>query len=57
MPPAYCPPHGSILASDDNFKMSKSDQTKVYYPDENENINSQEEIHKKRIFVIESDED
>ena len=46
MPPAYCPPHGSVLASDDNFKMSKSDQTKVYYPDENENINSQEEISK-----------
>ena len=35
-----------------HFKMSKSDQSEFYYPDENENIISHEEIQKKQIFVI-----
>ena len=33
-----------MLPSDENFKMNESDQSEFYYPDENENINSQEEI-------------
>ena len=37
--------------------MSESDQSEFYYPDENENINSHEEIQKKRRFVIESDDE
>ena len=49
--------YGSVLPSDVIFKISVSDQSEFYYPDENENINSHEEIHKKRRFVIESDED
>ena len=37
--------------------MSKSDQSEFYYPDENENINSHEEIQKNRKCVIESDDE
>ena len=48
----------SVLPSDENFKMNESDQSEYYYPDGNENINSHEEIQKKRRFVIEGgDED
>ena len=59
MPAAYCPltgQYGSVLPYDDIFKMSESDQSEIYYPDKNENINSHEEIQKKRKFVIESDD-
>ena len=49
--------YGSVLPSDDIFKMSESDQSEFYYPDENENTNSHEEIQKKRRFVIESDDE
>ena len=41
----------------EHFNMSESDQSELYYPDENENINSQEEIQKELRFVIESDEE
>ena len=41
----------------ENFNMSESDQFEFYSPDENENINSHEEIQKKRRFVIESDDE
>lgn len=51
--------YGSVLPSDENFKMNESDQSEYYYPDGNENINNtHEEIQKKRRFVIEGgDED
>ena len=47
--------YGSVLPSDDISKMSESDQSEFYYPDENENINSHVESQKKRKCVIESD--
>ena len=37
--------------------MRESDQSEFYYPDENENINSHEEIQRKRKCVIESDDE
>ena len=48
--------YGSVLPSD-TLKVSESVQSEFYYPDENENINSHEEIQKKRRFVIESDDE
>ena len=40
-----------------SYKMSESNQSEFDYPDENENINSHEEIQKIRKLVIKSDDE